>query len=291
MQPTFTTPLFRKSPEFITRCAKAPHPFHRRISPLTTALTCLLALLVCPALAAAYEPPPEFTARYELSKGPLTLAEARVEFRRPAPGRYRYEVHTQAVGLARLFYKGEIDEVSEGRITDSGFRPERYRYERTGDDRARTAELRFDWEAMQVVNDIANRPWRLDITPATIDRVTTPLQLMYDLTVGGADDTLTYRIADGGELKSYTVHFEGEEIIETPAGRFRTVKVVRRDEDGEREFRLWAAPELHYLPVRIEQWEEDDGTFTLNLSELEGMDLAAAREQRSATTPRPESMR
>ncbi len=254
-------------------------------------LIAALCLLTLPGLAIAYEPPPEFTARYELSKCPLTLAEARLEFRRPAEGRYRYEMHTQAVGVARFFYKGEIDEVSEGRITGDGFRPGRYRYQRTGDDRARTAELRFDWEAMEVVSDIADRPWRLAITPGTIDRVTTPLQLMYDLTVGGVGDALTYRIADGGEVKTYTVHFEGEEFVETPAGRFRTVKVVRRDEDGEREFRLWAAPELDYLPVRIEQWEEDDGTFTLNLSELTGMDLAAAREQRRTTTPSPESMR
>jgi hypothetical protein len=264
-------------------------PASRRRATWLAAIAC--CLMLTPMLAAGYQPPPEFTARYELSKGPLTLAEAVVEFDRPAPDRYRYRVHTQAVGVARLFHQGEIDEVSEGRITANGYRPERYRYRRTGDDRARTAELRFDWDAMQVVNDIANRPWRLDITPDTIDRVATPLQLMYDLSVHGTDTPLTYRIADGGKLKTYTVHFEGEEILETPAGRFRTVKVVRRDEDGDREFRLWAAPELHYLPVRIEQWEEDDGTFTLNLARLEGMDLEAAREEPATAVPSPESLR
>lgn len=242
----------------------------------------LILLLCCAAspVLAEFEPPPEFSARYGLTKGPLTVAEARLTFERPADDRYRYTMHTGAVGIARVFYKGELHEVSEGTITADGFRPDVYRYERSGDDRARTAELRFDWEAMEVVNDIADRPWRLDITPDTIDRVTTPLQLMHDLAELPEEDLdreLTYRIADGGELETYSVRVEDEEFVDTPAGRFRTLKVVRRDRDGEREFRIWAAPELDFMPVRIQQWEEGGDTLTLDLIELRGMDVSTAR--------------
>lgn len=247
-------------------------------------------LLSAGAATAEYTPPPEFSAEYSLTKGPVTMARASLRFTRPEPGHYRYEMHTRAVGVARLFYKGEIREFSEGRIVADGFRPDRYRYEREGDSRARTAELRFDWKRGQVVNDVANRPWRLDVTADTIDRVISPLQLMYDLSVHGDNGSRTYRIADGGELKVYEVRFEGEEMVDTPAGRFRAVRVVRSSEDGEREFRLWSAPELEYMPVRIEQWNEDDGTFTLNLRELDGMDLEAAREPDRRRALSPERM-
>lgn len=259
---------------------------------MTRVLATLCAGLFLGAAAAAdYTPPPEFTARYGLTKGPLTVAEAHLAFTRPAPDRYRYEMHTHAVGMARMFYKGEIHEFSEGRIVADGFRPERYRYERRGDSRARTAELHFDWDRGEVVNDIADRPWRLEIPPDTIDRVISPLQLMHDLSVHGNNGSRTYRIADGGQLKVYEVRFEGEETVDTPAGRFHAIKVVRVSDDGEREFRLWAAPELAYMPVRIEQWESGNGTFTLNLRDLEGIDLDEARQPGRGPMPRPESMR
>ncbi|MCS4503595.1 hypothetical protein KBTX_00781 [wastewater metagenome] len=234
--------------------------------------TALLLAVLAPSAAASYEPPPPFHAEYELNKGILTLGSASLSFSRPQPGHYRYRLFMRPSGIAGWFTDVTVREVSEGRIVDDGFRPLRYVYDRSGDDRARRAELRFNWTTGTVVNDVGDTPWRMEVPDDALDRVVSPLQLMHDLAARGADTgRLTYRIADGGRLKTYTVSIEGTETVDTPAGRFETVKVVRRDDEGERETRLWCAPALAYLAVKVEQWEADDGTFELVLTGVEGL--------------------
>jgi hypothetical protein len=214
-----------------------------------------------------------YDARYDIHKGPLILGETWARLQQPSSQRYRYRLHTRSTGIASLFLTSEIVEVSEGWVTKDGFRPEVYRYRHTGDAKARSAELRFDWKHRQVVNDLGHHPWHMAITADTKDRLAAPLQLMYDLAHGDTDPV--YRIADGGRLKTYTMHIKGHETIQTPLGRFETVKVIRRAQDGDRVTRIWCAPALHYLAVRIERWDRDNGTFTLVLHTLSGLTRAA----------------
>lgn len=235
-----------------------------------------LALGVTIGARADFTPPPDYTASYDLDKGPLTLGEATLSYRGTDSGHYTYRMHTYAVGIASVFYSGEIHELSEGRITETGFRPERYVYHRTGDSHAKHAELRFDWDRGRVVNDVGDHPWSMKIPPGTLDRVVSPLQLMHDLTELDGRDSLTYRIADGGKLKTYHISVAGRERVDTPAGRFDTVQVVRRSSDGDRVTRLWCAPALHYLAVKVEHSDEDDGTFDLVLTKLQGMSIPKA---------------
>ncbi|WP_435101595.1 DUF3108 domain-containing protein [Arhodomonas sp. AD133] len=239
-------------------------------------LLCLLGLLTTAAIAAEFDPPPPFRAEYELNKGMLTLGRATLTFSRPQPQRYRYRLYTRPTGIAEWFTDAEIRELSEGRIVPSGFQPLRYVYDRRGDEHARRAELRFDWSSGTVMNDVGEHPWRMDVPPDALDRVVSPLQLMHDLTerTPTSNERLTYRIADGGKLKAYHLTVEKRETVSTPAGNFETLRVVRRASDGDRITRLWCAPALDYLAVKVEQWEQDDGTFELVLTEVEGLPKA-----------------
>lgn len=245
---------------------------HRLAYPLC--LTAALALIgFMPAAPAVEASSLAYDARYDIHKGLLILGETKVRLQQPSPQRYRYYLQTHSTGIASLFLTGEIAEVSEGWVTEGGFRPEVYHYRRTGDAKAHSAELRFDWKHGQVVNNVGRYPWRMAITTDTKDRLAGPLQLMYDLEHGDTDPV--YRIADGGKLKTYTLHTKGHEAIQTPLGRFETVKVIRRAQNSDEITRLWCAPALHYLAVRIERWDRDNGTFTLVLHTLRGLTPAA----------------
>lgn len=222
--------------------------------------------------AAGFTPPPAFSARYDLRRAGLTLGHAALRFRRPADARYLYRLSIRPNRLARLFYSSTVREMSVGRIRPDGFRPDMYRYTRSGGDDAREAELRFDWEALSVVNDVAERPWRMDITKDTIDRVISPLQLMHDLAERpDAAATLVYRIADGGELKTYRLRVGEHTTVDTPAGRFDVLTIRRSNPDSARETTLWVAPALRYLAVQVEQREAGDRNFRMVLSEVEGL--------------------
>ena len=70
--------------------------------------------------------------------------------------------------------------------------------------------------------------------------------------------------AERGKVKTYVVKREGEERIETALGRLDTVRISRSAGD-DRKTTVWAAPELRYLPARIEHRDSDDTPITLRL--------------------------
>jgi len=51
-----------------------------------------------------------------------------------------------------------------------------------------------------------------------------------------------------------------------PAGTFEAQQIVRKS-SGNRSFRLWAAPQLDYLPVQVEYREGDGKLFLLKLKQ------------------------
>lgn len=243
------------------------------MKPLSYFLALLAMLGLAAGVAASADPHiPSFNARYDLKKGPLTLGVARVEYRRLPEQRYTYRMHTRATGLARLIIGGYTEERSEGLITGDGFQPTAYRYQRAGGDNPRQSEARFDRAAGRVEGVKRGKPWALEAPQGVLDRVVGPLQLMHDLAAGR--DELRYSIAERGKLRRYTVTREGVEPLDTALGRLDTVKVVRRREGGGEVTTLWCAPALNYLAVRVEHEDDEDGTFSLELTRLAGMDLA-----------------
>lgn len=247
---------------------------------MTPTLRCLAGVIVAFALTSSvaiaqnrtFTAPDDFTAIYDLKRAGLKVGQADLRYRRPSADRYTYSLYTRATGLARLVFSSTVREQSVGHITETGFQPDSYRYVREGGDDDREAELRFDWEALEVVNDIAEYPWRMAITQDTIDRVISPLQLMHDLYERAPEtERLIYRIADGGQLKTYLLTIEDSEMIETPVGRFQALRIRRRDTDSDRETILWCAPALQYLALRVEQREDGRRSAILEIAALDGL--------------------
>lgn len=235
---------------------------------------CLLAA-IAPLATADYSLPPQHTAEYTLEKGPLTVARATTKFYPAGDTAYLYRLHLRTTGLASVFSDNRLRERSRGRITETGYRPTEYYYRRSGGDEPESARVHFDWQQGRV-NSQGSDEWDLAIPDGTLDRVVSPLQLMRDLSVNGeAAREMTYRIADDGELKSYDVRIGERETVSVDAGKFEAVRVVRQSEDGDKETRLWCAPALDYLPVKMTRIEDDEDEFTLELESVEGIEPEA----------------
>jgi len=80
---------------------------------------------------------------------------------------------------------------------------------------------------------------------------------------------MNYQVADGGRIKNYNFKITGEEFIDTPVGRIRTVKAIRLREGGERSTTFWLAPNYEFLLVRLLQIEKKGRGFELLLKEAE----------------------
>jgi len=161
-----------------------------------------------------------------------------------------------------------INESSQFAYQGDQIKPNRYEYHRKVLGKKRDAVLQFNWSKGSVLNDIAEKPWSMDIPPNALDKLSYQLQLRLDLIAGKTN--FEYQIADGGRLKTYRFKKLDEEIIKTPQGEYKAVKIQRdRGEDSKRETYIWMAPELDYLIVKLHQIETDGKEYTLLLNKLD----------------------
>lgn len=227
----------------------------RRLAPLAI----LLSLLPPPARALA-----PFEAIYDVRNGGSTIGEARMVLSRSGTDGFLYESTTRATGLLALFLKGDIVESSRWRDLPSGPRPDTYLYRREGRPE-RGQSLQFDWQNGVVAGTQGGQPVRTTLPAGTLDRLLVQLALMRDLASGR--ERLEYRVADGAQIKTYVFNVVGTEDVETPAGRYRTVKAVRlKDGDGSpAAYTFWCAPDLGYLPVRVDKGNGDEDGLKLHL--------------------------
>lgn len=246
------------------------------ITTLFRKLFCALCLLLLAGGVAAL--PDRFTAEFAVTSDGSPIGRTVWTLEPTGPGRYRFRSLTRATGLLSLLFSGKRVEESLWTYHDGRVRPLEYRYVRTGR-KSRIVEVDFDWAQNQAINRHGEDSWHLDIPTGTLDKLIYLLTLMQDLAADAAE--LNYVIADGGRLKEYRIQRQGRERLETPVGTFDTVRLYRRDPKGKRHTTLWAAEQLHYLPVRVEQQEKDGDTVAMTLDTLQGLDPDEPEEGRA----------
>lgn len=147
--------------------------------------------------------------------------------------------------------------------------PLEYQYKRTGIGKNLKVILTFDRQAGKVRSEL--KAWEIDVTDETLDKLLYQFRMREDLQNalrnGQPWPDMNYRVADDGRIKDYNFKITGEEFIDTPIGRFRTVKAVRIRKDGKRTTTFWLAPNYEFLLVRLLQTEKNGKGFELLLKE------------------------
>ena len=165
----------------------------------------------------------------------------------------------------------KIVEVSKFKLVDEQVVPVEYQYHRSGIGKKRDAILSFDWENSKVLNNVQSKPWEMSIPEGTLDKLLYQLKMREDLVAARNEGlpwpTLDYQVADGGRLKKYQFEITGEEEIDTPVGKIKTIKAERVGNRRNRTTIFWLAPEYDFLLVRFQQYEEDGKGFELLLKE------------------------
>lgn len=231
---------------------------------LKTSIIFLLTLAYAlPATAATL--PPDFVARYSIRKGILEVGAAVRSLSRTSDGGLVYTSETKTVGITAIFLREHISQTTRFEAKDDFIRPLEYRYRRDGR-KKKTVIQTYQWQKSEAVSRVDDDTYVYATPPRTLDQNVYQLGLMLDLADGKR--SLTYDIAENVRLKRYEVKAGQRETIITPLGRVDTIVVYVRD--GAILTTLWAAPDLAYLPVRIEH-TEDGSTFAAVLTDLSGI--------------------
>lgn len=187
---------------------------------------------------------------------PVGRAEHRWEF--TEDGRYHLYGMTETSGLVALFKTLRFENESHGKLVAGGLQPERYVTRKNGKDANENAD--FDWPAAQVQlsRDGQVRP----VAPGTQDILSLNYHLAY---VRRPESGASVGVVTGKKYERYALDSLGEEEVETPAGRFRTLH-LRAMTDSVTE--IWLALDHHRLPVKIRFTDKKGDVFEQIATEL-----------------------
>lgn len=196
--------------------------------------------------------PPRGVIRYRVYRGTQGLEVGRAIHRwAVGGGRYQFQSITETTGLAALLRPVRLETESRGSIGPRGLVPEEYRVEKNGQPSEESAS--FDWEREQV--KIAGRELDEPLRPGSQDLLSLHYQLAYlpDLSNGAA-----FWVATGKKYEQFNFDALGEEVIQLPAGSFRTLHL--QSLTGSRT-ELWLALDHLLLPVKIRHTDKKGEVF------------------------------
>jgi len=226
-----------------------------------------IACLVCAcALATGSRAESGYDATYALTLGPISVGEMQRKYRIDESGNYRFESEIRATGLAAFMRADELREVSSGTFRDDRFLPEHYTYERKNKRKPRSIATTFDPGAGTSETVYNGKTLANSHEKNILDKLIYQAQIMHDLVLGKT--TLQYRVTDRGNDKVYAPIIAGTETVDTDAGSYEAVKVVRANQDDKKRTIFWCARELDFLPVKVAHREKNGNETIVTLKTL-----------------------
>lgn len=184
-------------------------------------------------------------------------AEHRWEF--PGDGTYRLRAMIETSGLAALFKPLRQEHESRGRLGPGGLQPESFRVLRNGVSRGEDAD--FDWATRQVR---LQRDGSLQaLTTGSQDLLSLNYQLAY---LAAPENGSSIGVVTGRKYQPYSLDAFGEETIETPAGKFRTLHLRAA---GDTITEIWIALDRWRLPVKIRFTDKKGDSYELRATEID----------------------
>ncbi len=233
----------------------------------------LLAAAASPAPAPVAADPAirAYSAVYELYYKDRHVGTAEISVRYDTSrGIYRFSSSSVSRGLLKIIVPRPIVERSEFVSEAGSITPLEFWFEdgsRRGHD---NFHILFDWDNEVAVAETEEGPQEFPLAHGTLDRGTMQVQLMLDMAQPGSLGS--YTLADDDGLTTYDYRADGDTLLETPYGSFSTQAYIQERAGSSRRLLLWAAPELHYLPVRIEQQRDGETRSVLVLESVEWLD-------------------
>ena len=219
-----------------------------------------LTAAVAPAEPAKPILPARGTIRFALYKESIGIQLGRAEhhWEFAEDGRYRLRGVTETSGLAALLKPVRLEVESRGRMVAGGLQPATFRSLKNGQETRENAD--FDWltATVRLARDGSER----EIVAGTQDILSLNYQLAY---LGKLAEGSQIGVVTGKKYERYALDSLGEEEIETPAGRFRTLH-LRAMTDSTTE--IWIALDRQRLPVKIRFTDKKGESFEQVATEI-----------------------
>lgn len=182
-------------------------------------------------------------------------------------GTYTYTLKTEPTGFWKLIANGSINESSEFEIINDEIRSINYRLNDTIRRNARESEVDFDWSKKVIKGFYKDRVIDFNIEKRILTRILLQIEIMHQKQRNNLKDT--YLIIDKDEIKEIDITSSNSgKKISVPFGSYDVIEVSHRSKNSNRINTFWLAPELDFIPVKLEQTEGKKVNFEANLVQL-----------------------
>jgi len=217
-----------------------------------------------PGVASAQLLQKGFESVYEVHHNDIYLGDTVRKLTKQDDGQWLYSSHTQAKGIVSAFIKDKIEERSRLEISPNGIKPLVYHYAQSGGKREQIFQLDFLWDKQVLNNTYLNQ--ELALAPGTQDLLSFVLQIMLQLQSN--NKIIEMPIADKKRLDDYQLKEIGTESVDTPFKTLPAIVLLSNKIKGKRQFKIWCAPSLQYLPIKILKIEDDGDEDMMSLKQL-----------------------
>jgi hypothetical protein len=188
-------------------------------------------------------------------------------------GRYTFNSSLKISGWRRLALPNTIVERSEFVSRSGNIEPLNFTYEdgrRRGDD---NFHVLFDWATNTASISSEDETNQVQLVSAVLDRGSLQVQLMIDMFT--SRPIQRYTLVDEDGLLEYGYRRGTSEHLSTTLGEFKTDVLIQERAGSSRQTWMWMAPELNFLPARIEQKRNGETRSALLLEAIEWTETGA----------------
>ena len=129
----------------------------------------------------------------------------------------------------------------------------------------RNKSILFDWSQLKANTRKGKTDSQLTIPDPSYDLLSYQVQLRLDVLRNKDYEREVYTIVDAGRFKEYSIELLGEEWLETPAGKFETLKLEQTRKDKDRRTLIWLAKNWQYMIVKLQRFEGDSSDQLIEL--------------------------
>lgn len=198
---------------------------------------------------------PEFQAKYAIEYFGLKAAEAHYNLSYTDTG-YKFSQKTELTGFANMFADDSITAVSIVDVIDNKLLLKKHRYTQTGKKKNRNEDIDIHWDTTEaqikgkITGVVRNKKIELETDTAIWEALSFQLPLMLD--ANKDIKKYPYTAILKGKIDTYNFVLKPGEKIKFANKKYDALHVVRKDPRKNRQLHIWLLPELHNIPIMIE---------------------------------------
>lgn len=167
-------------------------------------------------------------------------------------GRYLLASDAETTGLIDFFSPQHLRYISQGRVTPQGLRPEAFFITRMRRGKTEAAQARFDWDSRQIRYGY---PHDRKVA-ALVEGAQDLMSLAYHFALSPPKPgRIQVAVTSGKEFDVHEIDVSPEEVIDTPIGQLRALRLSQIARPGKEHFDIWLAVQYNYLPVRLRHYD------------------------------------